>query len=102
MAHEPHVMRPGAGVGALAMRATVVAPRAMAPWPRAARRAAVVAGHSRRPPGLLVRRFLAELAGAAVDDCARSQLLGFILQIHAQLREFELDLVNGEALAALQ
>jgi hypothetical protein len=39
---------------------------------------------------------------ARQSTTARDELLGFILQIHAQLREFELDLVNGEALAALQ
>lgn len=39
---------------------------------------------------------------ARQSTTARDELLGFILQIHAQLREFELELVNGEALACLQ
>jgi hypothetical protein len=41
-------------------------------------------------------------AGARLSVKARDELLAFIGRIHAQLREIEFGLVNGEALAGLQ
>ena len=68
------------------------------------RRIAVVAAGPRRSSGLLFCRFPKVCAGRrpVVVESAAIELVRFIRQVHAQLREIELGLVNEQAFAGLQ